>query len=102
MKYQLVIQVPFNSTEDYDRIISIENLLIENLPKGSEVDGHDAGSEQANIFIHTSSPVETFDAIKNLLRDQIFWDSARAAYRELSGSRYEMLWPKDLKQFMIS
>ena len=102
MRYQLVIQVPFNSTADYDHLVTVENLLIENLPKGSQVDGHDAGSEQANIFIHTSSPVETFEAIRKLLRDQKFWDSARAAYRELSGNRYEILWPNDLEQFAIS
>jgi len=46
MRYQLVLQWPASSIDDYDSMISIEDSLIEGLPNDSEVDGHDIGSGQ--------------------------------------------------------
>lgn len=101
MKQQLVLQLPCPPF-DYDYMVSLETLLIENLPDESIVDGHDIGREQANIFIHTEEPTATFNAIRELLRDETLWQSARVACRPLDGTQYEILWPVTLKEFRIS
>jgi hypothetical protein len=44
VKYQLVLQWPASSLDDYDALIAAENKLIESLSKTHEVDGHDMGS----------------------------------------------------------
>ncbi len=52
-EYQLVIQYPASSVADYDRVIDLESFLIDHIAQGSEIDGHDAGSGEINVFFHT-------------------------------------------------
>lgn len=102
MKYQLVLQWPASSIKDYDTLVEIEDLLIDSLIDGSEVDGHDAGTGEMNIFIHTDDPENTFNIIKSLISVYKNWVDVRAAYRELGSSGYTVLWPKDSGEFKIS
>jgi hypothetical protein len=101
MKYQLVVQWPASSVDDYDSMIEIEDSLIEELPGDAEVDGHDAGSGQVNIFIWTDRPTKTLEDVKNILKVSDFWTGIRIAYRELERSEYTVLWPKNLKEFKV-
>jgi hypothetical protein len=101
MKYQLVLQWPASSVDDYDSMITIEDSLIEGLPNDSKVDGHDAGSGQVNIFIRTNEPTKTFDDVMSILESSVAWIDIRIAYRDLERSEYTVLWPKDLKEFEI-
>ena len=39
MKYQLALQFPGNSLEDYDELIVLEDVLVEELAGVAEVDG---------------------------------------------------------------
>jgi len=41
-------------------MIALEEDLIEKLGDSADVDGHDMGSGERNIFIFTSDPVRTF------------------------------------------
>ena len=50
MDYQLVLKRPCSSLEDYDEMISIEDQLIGSLSSEHDVEGHDAGSGEMNIF----------------------------------------------------
>jgi hypothetical protein len=100
--YQLVLQWPASSIEDYDALIEIEDVLIETLTGSSKIDGHDAGSGQANIFIRTNEPYRTFEEIKSVLMGRDAWRGIRAAYRNLEATKYEVLWPKGLADFKIS
>ena len=59
MRYQLVLQFAAGTLSDYDALVAMEDQLIELLGE-SAVDGHDMGSGEANIFIHTSDPQNTF------------------------------------------
>jgi hypothetical protein len=102
MKYQLVLQWPVSSIQDYDAMIAAEDALIYVLPEGSEVDGHDAGSGEVNIFIHTNAPAQVFDALKPTLADSGLLASARAAFREQSQGEYIVLWPKGLETFKVT
>jgi hypothetical protein len=101
MKYQLTIQCPAFSVEDYDAMIAIEDVLMEKLTEANEVDGHDAGIDEFNIFVRTDNPESAFNEVRNILGSSAFWVDARVAYRELSGSEYCILWPKGLTKFQV-
>lgn len=101
MKYQLALQWSASSVDDYDSMIAVEDSLIERLPGDCEVDGHDVGSGQVNIFIRTDRPKKTFDDVRNILKGSNAWTGIRIAYRDLEQSEYTMLWPKNLKGFKI-
>ena len=102
MKYLLVLQWPNASIKDYDSLIAIEDLLTERLSEDSDVDGHDAGAGEMNIFINTNNPATTFKEIQDTLGSRDFWVDARVAYREPARSDYTILWPKGLTEFKIA
>jgi len=102
MKYQLVLQWPASAIEDYDSMVEIEDLLIEQLPSDSHVDGHDAGSGEVNIFIRTDSPERVFSDVQKILAARGLLTHARAAFREVAGDEYFVLWPKGLKGFEVA
>lgn len=102
MKYQLVLQWPASSIKDYDAMIEIEDALVENLSAANDVDGHDAGSGEVNIFIRTDDPKRAFNEVKAILGTRDFWVDARVAYREVAGNEYTILWPKDLTEFKVA
>jgi hypothetical protein len=103
MRYQLVLQWPSGtSSADYDKLLETEELLAEGLSSDSEVDGHDAGSGEVNIFILTNDPPRSFDQIKLIIEKREVWRSMRVAYRERSGTKYSILWPVGLKDFKVA
>jgi hypothetical protein len=95
MKFQVVLQWPASSTNDFDRMTEIEDLLADKLSAENEVDGHDFGSQEMNIFVHTDDPQRTFKEIQNILSVHGFRVDARIAYRRVGGTEYSVLWPLD-------
>ena len=102
MKYQLVLQWPASSFHNYDAMIELENALSKELPIDSEVDGHDAGSGEVNIFVHTNDPTRVFNALKPMLATSGRLSDSRIAYREQWKSEYTILWPKGLRMFSVT
>lgn len=102
MKYQLVLQWPVSSIKDYDAMVGIEDVLIENLSEDHEIDGHDAGSGEMNIFIRTDDPIAAFNEVKATLGSRDFWVDARVAYREVAKSEYIIIYPKNLAEFKVT
>ena len=103
MKYQIVLQWAGSAITAYDVMISVEEALIGELRNGSEVDGHDAGVGEFNIFIRTDEPQRTFEIVKSVLEDQNMLENVRAAYREATEeAKYNILWPQDLKEFAVA
>lgn len=101
MKYVLVIQFPENLEHDLDWLIEIENKLIDTL-SDAEVDGHDIGSGEMNIFIFTNMPAKTFKVIKDILENSnSVIENAKIAYRDINSSQYFCLWPKELTKFQV-
>ena len=94
MTYQLVLQLPANSVEDYDELVALENDLIANCKPGDEVDGHDFGQGEANIFVITEQPELAFRTFQQVLAGNPRWKEVRAAFRKLDGSEYTAIWPK--------
>jgi hypothetical protein len=102
MKFQLVLQFAAAGTRQFDELVALEEDLIQNLPPTSDVDGHDFGSGEFNIFIFTDQPRETFDAARNLIKKSPFQKELRAAYREQGKDEYVILWPEHLEEFRVA
>ena len=93
MKYQLVLQFEASNIDEFDQLVELEDSFENVLGESHEVDGHDFGSGEMNIFIHTNEPKEAFEIIKNKLIPTMGKDFT-AAFRELSGENYTVLWPE--------
>ncbi len=94
MRYQLVLQFRGDSLADFDQMIALEDKLTEDLGRSAEVDGHDCGSGETNIFIFTTDPARTFWRVRQTLKQEGRLDTVTAAYREATGERYTVLWPE--------
>ena len=103
MKYVLVLQWSASSEADYDALVAMEGTLESGLDEANGfVDGHDFGSHEMNIFVHTDRPSDAFsDAARSLGADPR-WPQVRAAFRPAGQDRYEILWPDTLKNFSVS
>ena len=66
MKYQLVLQWPVPEI-NFDKLIEIEDLLIQRLPGDHQVDGHDFGSGESNIFLLTDDPKTCWENVWRIL-----------------------------------
>lgn len=94
MEYQLVLQFSGDSFDDFDHIVTLEDKLIEALGCDADVDGHDIGSDQVNIFIFTSEPEIAFETAKQIIEHAGLIKTTIAAYRETDGEKYNVIWPK--------
>ena len=96
MNYQLVIQFPLSdaSADDFDQLLVIENKLDLLLRHEHQVDGHDIGPGEMNIFIHTNDPAEAFRISKQAFSKNEL-DIVIVAVRELKGDKYSVLWPEN-------
>jgi hypothetical protein len=100
--HQLVLQFSGDAVSDLDALVAIENLLIEALQESADVDGHDIGTGESNIFIHATNPALIFQKIQPVLIQTGVLSSATVAYRLLDGGNYTVLWPKgSTKPFKI-
>ena len=97
MRYQLVLQFPGDSPADFDALLAVEGRLTAMLRDVAEVDGHDIGSGEANIFVLTNNPRDIFDMVLPALKDGTEFASMRAAFREITGETYTVLWPRDFR-----
>ena len=98
MKYQLVLQFRGDSLEDFDEMIALEEELIEKLGNSADVDGHDMGSGERNIFIFTSDPARTFSETRPVLERAGTLLSVTAAYRPIRGEEYTVIWREGSKE----
>jgi hypothetical protein len=101
MRYQLVLQFGASSIDDFDQLIGVEEKLIEELKGVASVDGHDFGPSEFNIFVLTNEPAMAFEKAHRLVRDHGQQENLRAAYRELTGESYVILWPSTLAEFNV-
>ncbi len=94
MRYQLVLQFAAHTITDYDALVIVERQLIEALGDSS-VDGHDMGLGEANIFILTSDPQNTFRQLVLVLEREGRLSAVTAAYRSIDEDDYHVLWPEN-------
>jgi len=98
MTYQLVLQFPLSdaSAGDFDRLLMIENELELALRGKHQVQGHDIGSDEINLFIHTSDPNEAFELVKSTLSAKDL-ATLLVAFKEIKGDQYSVIWPDNYK-----
>ena len=102
MKYLLVLQLPASSIKDYDKMIRFEESVIEALGEFGDVDGHDAGSGEMNMFILTDEPELAFERIKTLDGVRPLMPKLKVAYRENGKSDFTIIHPLGLTHFAIA
>jgi len=93
MEYQLVLQFPITDTTDFDELIDLEGRLILILGGTHIVDGHDFGSGEMNIFIHTNTPQGAFDLCEPVVSPALK-PTLKAAYRKFSEDEYHWVYPQ--------
>jgi hypothetical protein len=94
VRYQLVLQFRGDTLADYDQMIAVERRLTEELGDSADVDGHDVGSGETNIFIFTDDPAATFRRAKPLLQSMDRLEAVTAAFRDVDGEQYSVIWPE--------
>jgi hypothetical protein len=103
MRTQLVLQFMSDGDLDsFDKLIGFEKALSSMVGKTAKVDGHDFGSGEMNIFIHTDDPVATFNLVQHTDESIRPSGEMRAAYRLIDGEDYVCLWPPELSHFHIA
>jgi len=86
----------------FDAITALESELEKWLEPDAELDGHDSGSGEMNIFLRTDNPVEIFKRAKLLIDSRSGIGEVQVAYRSLDGvGDYVILWPPDLREFKV-
>lgn len=101
MKYQLVIQLPEETYGDLDWIADLEDHLDSSIVD-AEVDGHDIGSGEVNIFIHANNVINIYKIVKSVLEvNGVELDNIKIAYREIDQNDYTPLWPENLVGFKV-
>src|ERR1700756_5311917 len=93
--FQLVLQLPGTTQQDFDVLVRLEESIADGL-EGTphEVDGHDFGSGTGNIFIHTNDPMGAFDLTKRFVK-LTNYSTLKAAYRSFEEDEYTLIWPED-------
>jgi len=102
MKYQIVLQWAAASISDYDRMIEVESMLIDNLSEDCEVDVTMlARVRRTSLFIRTMFATHS-------TRLRVYWlvhlrsKVCASAYREIGENEYTALWPDDLVGFSVA
>jgi len=101
MNYLLVIQLPYRDELDFEKMISLEDTFDKVLGDIGEVDGHDEGSGEINVFIRTTRPQDSFNALLGSIEQSFSKNELKAAFRPESGSMYSIIWPEDLTEFTV-
>ena len=98
--YQMVIQLSADLFGD-PAYAELEDQLIEVLDGVADIDGHDIGSGQWNIFIETTRPKETFDLSYKYLLSANLLSHVKVGHRKMDEDDYTCLWPRDCDHFEV-
>lgn len=95
MRYQLVLQFAGPGALTLDELIELEDELTRQLPASAQVDGHDIGSGEGNIYLSTGDPLGTFAAIRPILTKRGQLEGLGVAYRAERSNEFVRVWPED-------
>jgi hypothetical protein len=101
-KQELVLQLPANSSKNYDALIELENCIAAGLGNLGEVDGHDMGGGEMNIFVRTDHPELAFEKIRLLLGTRGIMSELKAAFRDVGKDNFTVIHPVELDHFSIA
>ncbi|HMN38080.1 MAG TPA: hypothetical protein PKD49_10305 [Hyphomicrobium sp.] len=99
MKYQLVLQFQGDDEETLEKVVALEDQLIEELGGSTlaEVDGHEEGDGSIYVLIETKNPSKLWERIEPVVEAAASNDleATAVAYRERDSDDYTVLWPAD-------
>jgi hypothetical protein len=99
---ELVLQLPGSSIKDFDALVELEDRIVAGLGNLGEVDGHDMGVGEMNIFIRTDNPKLIFEKIMLLLGACDFMPDLKVAYRDVGKDNFKVIYPAGLDHFAIA
>jgi hypothetical protein len=102
MNSQLVLQFDATSLAAFDLFVALEEKIADEFGATAINDGHDFGALEFNIFILVDVPIVAFEKALRSVRSPGPELQQRAAYRELAGETYEILWPSTLTEFTVA
>jgi hypothetical protein len=102
MRYQLVLQFSAEGPQDFETLVDLEKLIAKRLPADSNLDGHDFGSGEFNIFVLTDRPEESFRSVQNAIQLYDRFRAFKAAYRHVGQEDFVLLWPPESDQFTVA
>lgn len=90
--YQLVIQFEASGLRGFDELVALETSLAELAGLQAEVDGHDAGGGEMNLFLHSGHPEAAFaQCLPAIQASSLRFRGA--AFRALGAEAFTRLWP---------
>jgi len=102
MEYMLVLQWPSSSTADeLDLLVSLEDEIREDIGAYGDVDGHDIGSGEMNIFVFTEDPKSAFEHIRKIGSIANRMTDLKVGYRIVGEDDFIPLYPEGLDQFSV-
>ena len=90
--FQLVLQFAPWSDRDFDDLVRLEDEL-GSLLDSDEIDGHDLGSNEANIFVLTEDPASVLNTCLPAITEAALLPAFSAGYRSLDQDQYVRMWP---------
>jgi hypothetical protein len=98
MNHQLVLQFQGDDDDTLDKVIDLEDRLIEALGASTtaEVDGHETGDGVINLILLARNAAKVWEKIEPIVEeasDEL--DINAVAFRALNGDDFTVLWPVD-------
>jgi hypothetical protein len=99
--YQLVVQLREEDRRAFDDMLRLEDALIARLGDLVDVDGHDVGSGEINVFAFTDKPIIAFERMTAIPEVARLLPRLRVAYRAIGSENFETLHPPGLYSFDV-
>jgi hypothetical protein len=98
MNHQLVLQFHGDDDDTLEKVIELEDQLIEALAGSTavEVDGHEPGDGVINLVLLAKNAAKVWEKIEPIVEGAADGlDINAVAFRALSGDEFTVLWPVD-------
>jgi hypothetical protein len=98
MNHQLVLQFHGDDDETVEKVIELEDRLIEALARSTavEVDGHEPGDGVTNLILVAKNAAKVWEKIEPIIEgasDEL--DVNAVAFRPIDAEEFTVLWPVD-------
>jgi len=95
---QIVIRFSASSLDDFDRLVALEDPLIAKFKGNHDVDGHDFGQGEFNIFILTQNPENLVEELLNDTSLRITELALSISQRGLKSEDIQIVWSNALSE----
>lgn len=101
-QYQMVLQWRGEDQPSFDILVDLEDALIAGLGDVGDVDGHDVGQNESNIFIMTDEPKSCFQRCLLILHGSGYEQGLAAGFSGEDDETYTSLWPASAVDFGVT